>query len=206
MAYSLIGLGVLIQIAVFFITGGNPLSLLCGVSGVLAVVLCSERKMSYYGWSLIQMVTFTIICLQAGLYGKLVETTFNLITMGIGVYLWSKNMGDGNRVDTKTLNTDNKVVATIATMNGWCILYLILIFVGDSMPFFDATATSLAFLAQVLTILRFKENWTVWIVTDVICIIMWTIRGDWCIVTQYLFWIINALYGHRMWTKNTTIE
>ena len=75
-----------------------------------------------------------------------------------------------------------------------------------NMPFFDATATSLAFLAQVLTILRFKENWTVWIVTDVICIIMWTIRGDWCIVTQYLFWIINALYGHRMWTKNTTIE
>jgi nicotinamide riboside transporter PnuC len=80
--------GLFLQVVSFLITKDAWLSFISGISGVFAVVYCSERKVSYYVWSLIQMVTFTIICWETQLYGKLIENAFNFVTMIIGVFIW----------------------------------------------------------------------------------------------------------------------
>ena len=40
-------LGVLLQVFAFFYTGASILSLISGVTGIFAVVLCAERKMTW---------------------------------------------------------------------------------------------------------------------------------------------------------------
>lgn len=200
--YIMLGVGLLLQAISFLITKDAWLSLVSGLSGVFAVVFCSERKMSYYVWSFIQMITFTIICWRTGLYGKLFENAFNFVTMIMGIVIWLKHLDRENKVVTKSLNTDGIVKCIICGMVGHCILYITLWLLGGTMPFLDSLTTTLAFIAQILMIYRYKESWILWIAVNLICVVIWTIECNWCIVAQYVFWTINAVYGYREWSKN----
>ena len=75
----MLGVGLLLQVLTYLMTKDTLLSFVSGISGVFAVVFCSERKFSYYFWSFLQLTTFSIICFNENLYGKLVENAFYLI-------------------------------------------------------------------------------------------------------------------------------
>ena len=74
-------IGIITQLITCYITNDSALSLCSGISGVISVVLCSQKKYSFYFWGVLQLVTIMIISYQSGLYGKLVENAFYLITM-----------------------------------------------------------------------------------------------------------------------------
>ena len=70
----------------------SALSGICsGIAGVISVVLCSQKKYSFYFWGILQLVTIMIISYQTGLYGKLVENAFYLITMFVGMKYGKRN-------------------------------------------------------------------------------------------------------------------
>ena len=194
--------GLLTQVITYIITKDSFLSFISGVTGVFSVVFCSERRFSYYFWAFIQIVTFSIICYNEHLYAKLIENVFYLITMGVGIGTWLANKGDDNKVQTRSLNVDGIVKCCILGMIGFILLYIPLLFLGDTAPFLDALTTTLAFIAEILMVLRYKENWFVWFVMNMICTILFLITGNWCMVTQYVFFTINTIYGYTLWRKN----
>jgi nicotinamide mononucleotide transporter len=199
--YIMLFVGLFLQVVSFLITKDAWLSFISGISGVFAVVYCSERKVSYYVWSLIQMVTFTIICWETQLYGKLIENAFNFVTMIIGVFIWLRHLDYDDKVVTKALTYKQKILLSMCTIIGWFVLYCALCFFNGNMPMLDSTTTTLAFVAQILMIFRYKESWILWGIIDIICVVIWSIEGNWCIVAQYVFWIINAVYGYVIWEK-----
>ena len=198
----MLGVGLLLQVISFLVTQDAWLSFVSGLSGVFAVVFCSERKMSYYVWSFIQMITFTIICWQTGLYGKLIENGFNFVTMVMGIFIWMKNKDTEDKVKTRALGSEGIVKCVFGGMVGWLILYMFLVLVDGSMPLLDSITTTLAFIAQILMIYRYKESWILWTTVNLICVVIWTMECNWCIVAQYIFWTINAVYGYSEWSKN----
>lgn len=198
----MLGIGILSQLITFLITKDAVISAISGIAGVISVVFCSERRVSYYVWSFIQILTYTYICWYSGLWGKLLENAFYLITGIIGIIIWIKNLDNDNLVKTKTLNTDGIVKCLITGMVGFCVLYIILVFTGGNMPFLDAFTTTLAIIAQVLMMLRYKENWVVWFIMNILCIILWSIEHNWCMVVQYIFWTGNTIYGYIEWNKS----
>lgn len=93
--------GILSQVLTYIITKDSLLSFISGLTGVFAVVLCSEKKMSYYVFSILQMLTFSIICYHEQLYGKIFENAFYFILAIIGIFLWKNNLDDENLVEPK---------------------------------------------------------------------------------------------------------
>ena len=69
--YIFMLLGIIIQVVCFIFTGDAVLSFICGLSGVINVVLCSQKKLSFYFFAYIQMFTYIIIIFQQHLYGEL---------------------------------------------------------------------------------------------------------------------------------------
>ena len=200
--YTMLAVGLLLQVISFFITKDAWLSFVSGVAGVFAVVYCSERKISYYVWAFIQLITFTIICWQSELYGKLIENTFNFITLIIGVFIWLKHLDNDKKIITKTLTIKQWFLCIYIGVLVFLVLYCILVKFSGTLPILDASSTTLAVIAQILMITRYKESWILWIIIDLMCIIIWLIKGDYCMVSQYVFWIINAIYGYKIWNKN----
>lgn len=197
--YVMLGVGLLLQVLTFIVTKDTLLSFASGIAGVFSVVFCSERKLSYYFWSFIQIATFSIICFNEQLYAKLLENAFYLITMGIGIGAWLANKDIDNRVKTRSLDSNAIIKYVNGGVIGFIVLLLTLTFLGGENPFLDALTTTLAFIAQILMVLRYKENWNVWFIMNIICVILFLTTGNWCMVAQYVFWTINTIYGYKIW-------
>lgn len=190
--------GIATQAVVFALSEDSLLSFVSGVAGVVSVVLCSQRKISFYFWGFLQIATFVVLCIQEQLYGKLVENAFYFLTMVAGLVMWKKNL-TGEAVDTRCMDMANwesfLVVMSIIVVFSSIILHQI----GGSFSGLDALTTSIAVFAQILMILRYQESWILWFSVDVLCVILWFKVGNWCMMAQYIFWTANCLYGIFKW-------
>ena len=190
--------GVLLQVFAFFYTGASILSLISGVTGIFAVVLCAERKMSFWIFAWIQLITYLILALDQKLYGEVGENIFYAITMIYGMFVWNKYKVD-DKVKSRSLSKNYFELINIACVVGILLLWYILKRTNDSQPFMDSISTIPAIIAQILMITAYKEQWYFWLVIDIASIYMWAVAGDWCMVSQFIFWAINCLYGIKKW-------
>ena len=195
--------GIILQIVSYLITGSSWISLVSGFTGIIAVVWCAERKMSFWFFAWIQLITYVILAYQQHFYGEIVENIFYAITMVVGMFIWnsSRDIKDQSKVASKQLKKYRFNIIKIGCTLGIFGLYYILKLTNDTQPFFDSITTVPAFVAQILMILAYKEQWYFWLIIDVFSIIMWMIAGDWNMSLQYVFWTINCLYGLNKWNK-----
>lgn len=195
-----IALGVALQVIIYIVTGSALLSCISGILGVVSVVLCSQRKMHFYTFGFAQLITYVVLCYHQKLYGEIVENVFYFVTMLYGVFHWWNHYDDKMaEVETRKLSYGQNWLVALLVFFGVMILYGFLGGTDDTQPFMDSVTTVPAFMAQILMILRFRESWIYWLIIDIGSIIMWAIAGDWCMVSQFVFWSINCLYGLRKW-------
>ena len=200
--YIFMLLGIIIQVVCFIFTGDAVLSFICGLSGVINVVLCSQKKLSFYFFAYIQMFTYIIIIFQQHLYGELVENIFYVITTTIALFLWIKNYNkEEKEVIVRKLSKQAWILCCSIFIISTILLYIILLKTNDPRPFLDAISTVPAFIAQILLMLRYREQWIMWFIVDVATLILWISIGNIFMIMQYIFWIINCIYGYINWSE-----
>ncbi len=194
--------GILLQVVTFAITGGGILSFVSGLAGACSVVLCSQRKVIFYFFGFAQVITYSILVLQQQLFAQFLVQLFYLITMIVGVIVWLSNYNsDEDKVETRQLSPMGWAITAVAFVLGTAGGYLILRNTSDTQPFMDALSTVPAFIAQILMITRFKEQWIYWLIVDAITLVVWLNAQDWCMVALYAFWIVTCFYGFIKWSK-----
>jgi nicotinamide mononucleotide transporter len=76
-------------------------------------------------------------------------------------------------------------------------------------PYIDATSTVLSIVATFLMMWRYKEQWILYIVLNIVTIVMWAIRmanGSTDGAIMILMWtafLVNAVYGYMIWRKGS---
>lgn len=194
--------GATVQIVVYALSGGKVLSFVSGMAGTICVVLTSQRKVSSFVWGILQIVTYVILCWEQRFYGEIVENAFYLATTVGGIIIWlGKYDADKNEVMVEKLGLRGWVVWLSVFIVGTAAAAFILSKTDDTQPFLDAVTTVPAFIAQILLMTRYREQWVFWLVVDLLCVAMWAVAEDWCMVAQYAFWIVTCLYGLKRWSK-----
>ena len=200
--WLLIACGLLLQIVTFLITSDSLLSLTTGMLGVFSVTLCSQRKVSSFLFGVFQIGYYMLLAARQHLYGELVENGFYMLTTLVGIYTWSRNYDaadSGNSVQSRQLSAKGWMVTSLVFIFGVIGGYWLLRCTSDPHPLLDTVSSVPAFVAQVLMMLRYREQWIFWIVVDAIKVAMWVIQGDWCMAAQFSFWIVVCFYGLRKW-------
>ena len=192
-------IGIITQLLTCYIMEDTLLALCSGIAGVISVVLCSQKKYAFYFWGLLQLITILIISFQTGLFGKVIENTFYLVTTIIGMFVWGKNI-DGDKVETQKMSGgDWMVLLSMLPLLILGISVFVVKFNNSEQIFLDTLTTTIGIIAQIMLIFRFKEQWVLWLILDVLCIALWAIDGNWCLMVQYIFWTINCVYGYFCW-------
>ena len=197
---------VLLQVVVYCFVPDSPIGMVCGIAGVICVALTAKGKLSSYIFNFIQICTYMSICWDLKLYLEFGENIFYFITCILGVFLWNKNMKkneDGStQVEAKKFRLYHWVVTIVIAVVGTFLLGRFgESILGSTLPYYDALTNVLALIAQMLMVWRFREQWIVWIVIDITCLIMFSILGQWSMVAMYVAWTINAFYGWYNWSK-----
>ena len=197
-AWIFLAFGLLLQTLVYTVSNDSTLSFISGLLGVFAVVLCSQRKVISYVFGIAQLLTFLVIVWQNNLYAKVAENVFYLLTMVIGIFIWKNNYKEEQVQSRKLSITHLALILAGTTLLSAGVGY-ILTFTNDAHPYIDAFTTIPAFVAQILMITRYREQWIFWFLIDVGCIGLWLVVGNYCMVAQYLFWTANCIYGYLKW-------
>ena len=193
--------GILLQVVCFLFTGDDVLSFICGLSGAINVVLCSQKKLSFYLFAYIQMFTYIVIIFQQKLWGELGENIFYVITTTIALFLWINHYNkEKKEVIAKKLNKKEWLLCVGIFLAGTLLLYYILLKTNDPKPFLDAVSTVPAFIAQFLLMFRYREQWVMWLVVDIATLVLWCSIGNVFMIMQYVFWIMNCVYGYVKWS------
>ena len=55
--------GIMLQVFSFYYTSSSIISVISGIAGILSVVLCAQRKISFYIFAWIQLFTYVYLCI-----------------------------------------------------------------------------------------------------------------------------------------------
>ena len=176
---------------------------LAAVCGVFCVVLCAGGKKSQYYWGFVNIVAYIVIAMINKYYGEvMLNGLYYLPTQFIGLWVWGKHYKkqedqvEGLRMDAKHI-----AVWSVCSVAGIFVYKLILDALHGNATLLDSMSTVFSIVANALMVLRYREQWALWIVVDAVTVVMWIIAGDFLMTAMWAIYLINAVYGLIMWTK-----
>jgi len=176
---------------------------IAAISGIFCVVLCAKGKKSQYIWGLLNVIGYIIIACLNKYYGEvMLNAIYYLPSQFVGYYLWNKHQNKKTKeVEGKKLNLKNSIILLIICIVGILGYKFVLDLLGGNSTLLDSASTVISVIANSLMLLRYREQWLLWIIIDAITVIMWLIARDFIMVTMWLVYLINAFYGYYNWTK-----
>lgn len=176
---------------------------LAAVCGVFCVVLCAGGKKSQYYWGFVNILAYIVIALINKYYGEvMLNGLYYLPTQFIGLWVWGKHYRkEDDQVDGLRMDGRHIAVWSVYSVAGIFVYKLILDALGGNATLLDSMSTVFSIVANILMVLRYREQWALWIIVDVVTVIMWIIAGDFLMTIMWAIYLVNAVYGWVMWTK-----
>ncbi|MBQ8435269.1 MAG: nicotinamide mononucleotide transporter [Oscillospiraceae bacterium] len=179
------------------------LSSLAAVCGIMNVVLCAKGKKAQYYWGLVNIASYIAISAMSRLYGEVMLNTFYYIPLQfIGLYMWRKNYSNiSDSVKVRKMKTIPAIILIISTFIGICLYKYVLSVIGGNSVWLDSTSTVISIVANALMVLRYREQYLLWLVVNVVTTVMWALKGDPIMTTMWAVYAFNAVYGYYLWNK-----
>lgn len=187
------------------------------LSGVLCVGLIAIGRREGYLIGLYNSLSYSILAYDNGLFGEVYLNLFFFVPTGvIGYVMWSRHTRQDRTVEMRQLGWPQRfMIAAICIGCTVGLGFLLELDPRQNTPFIDATTNVLSIVATFLMMWRYKEQWHLYILLNIVTIGMWYLRfraggaaGDLMILMWSLF-LLNALFGFLRWhsrTKRTVPE
>ncbi|MCK3657938.1 nicotinamide riboside transporter pnuC [Pasteurellaceae bacterium Pebbles2] len=206
----------LIQLAIFAYEPDGWIATIAAITGILCVVFVGKGKISNYFFGLISVSLYAYTSYTFELYGEMQLNLFVYVPVQfIGFYMWRKNMTSENTVNQAGVE---EVIAKALTAKQWLGVG-VLVLVGtyayihwlqkleSAFPELDGATVVISLVAQVLMMLRYREQWALWIIVNVLTISLWvgmyfrTGETSLPLMVMYMMYLCNSIYGYVNWTK-----
>ena len=176
---------------------------IAAISGILCVVLCAKGKKTQYIWGLINVIGYVVIAWINKYYGEvMLNILYYLPSQFIGYYLWNKHINKENdKVEGNKLNITKSILLVLVCAIGIFLYKELLDILGGNGTLLDSASTTISVFANLLMMLRYREQWLLWIIIDVITVVMWVMAKDFIMVTMWSVYLVNAFYGYYNWSK-----
>lgn len=205
-----------IQIAIFIIQPDSLIATIAAISGILCVVFVSKGKISNYVFGLISVTCYAYISYTFKLYGEMMLNLLVYVPVQfIGFYLWRSHMH--TKTSTQT-NQYEEVIAKALTLKQWGVVILAAVVgtfaysqllhnLGSALPALDGVTVVVSIVAQILMVLRYREQWVLWIVVNLLTVSLWTAmwikNGETSLplLVMYIMYLWNSIYGYHNWAR-----
>ena len=205
-------IGIIALNAVYSVLAGefDVIGSIAGITGVICVVLVAKGNIINYLFGILNVSLYALISYKASLYGDAVlNAAYYLPMQFIGWYSWIKKRETEESVTVvaRRMNLHQRMllagVSIVFVFFGAYILFLF----KDPQPLKDSATTVLSVIAMFLMVKTYMEQWTLWVVVNIISIIMWIVafaKGEahsMLMVIMWLFYLANSINGWISWLK-----
>lgn len=193
--------------------GSTLIEFVSSVTGIIGAILVAKGKLSSYYWGFIATVLYAYISFTYKLYGETIMYTLLFTPMQlIGGIMWSRKLkvsSDGVNADVikKWLTTKQRWYVGIGTLASIGIYAWSISLLKGYSPGLDSATAILSILATVLMMMRYSEQWWIWVIVNIVAVILWvqaTIHHEGAgaaILAMWITYLLNSLYGVYQWRK-----
>jgi len=180
------------------------LEFLAFIFGIVSVFCAKKENIWVYPTGLIATIITTYLLYVTGYLGDMMINGYFTIMSIYGWNNWSRKGAEVNSLAITRTNTNEKIIGVV--------LFFITIFVVFGVyKFFDYTiqkdnyidifASGIFFTGMWYMARKKIENWTLWILGDLIVTPLYAYRGLGMLSLQYLIFTILAISAYLEWKK-----
>lgn len=180
------------------------LEIIVFIFGIMSVWFAKKENILVYPTGLVATIITTYLLFQANYLGDMLINIYFSILSIYGWVSWTKKTDDNKNLSISRTNKTQKIIGFT--------LFLITIFVVFSIYFyfhyeinfdnyFDIFTSGIFFTAMWFMAIKKIENWTLWIIGDIIVVPLYAYRGLGMLSLQYLIFTILAILAYLQWKK-----
>lgn len=173
--------------------------------GIASVVYAKREHIWVYPTGLIATLITMYIFLRDELLGDMMLNLYYSLMSVYGWWNWARKKEGEPLVHISRTNLREKgigVVLFVITMGVTYGVYRIFGTEMDWTNYLDMVTSGIFFTAMWYMALKKIENWTLWILADVITVPLYAYRGWGMLSLQYLIFTILAIQGYWAWKKS----
>lgn len=179
------------------------LEFLAFVFGILSVYFAKKENIWVYPTGLVSTTITVYLLYQASYFGDMTMNFYYSIMSIYGWYKWSSKSIQNDLNITKT-NNQEKIIGIFLFFFTIGITYVVYKFFNYSLEipnYIDIFTSGIFFTAMWYMALKKIENWTLWIIGDVIAVPLFAYRGLGMLSLQYIIFTILAVLAYIEWKK-----
>ena len=188
---------------------GNPawltvINFISAICGVFCIFFCAKASISNFVFGLVNTIVYAIYLFYWHIWGTfglemLVYLPFNILSW----IIWSRHRDERQKELTKAkkLTVWQDVAVGAIIVGSTFIYHSILVQIGGEVPWLDAATVAIGIIATGLEMLRYREQYALWIITDVVAVAMFVQHFDPVYLTKKSIYLIMAIIGLINWCK-----
>jgi len=173
--------------------------------GIASVVYAKKENILVYPTGLIATIITVYLLYKAEYFGDMMMNFYYSVMSIYGWYNWSRKKGDTILVPISRTTRKEKIIGIILCLATMIVTYLVYQAFNSEIKvenYIDIFTSGLFFTAMWFMATKKLENWTLWIIADLITVPLYAYRGLGILSLQYLIFTILAIQGYLAWKKS----
>jgi nicotinamide mononucleotide transporter len=180
------------------------LELLAFIFGIISVWFAKKENIWVYPTGLIATSITTYLLYVAGYLGDMMINIYFSIMSVYGWYKWSLNSFESNFITISRTNFNEKLIGValfVVTVFVIFSIYYLFDYPMEIENYIDIFVSGIFFTGMWYMALKKIENWTLWIIGNLIAVPLYGYRGLGMLSLQYILFTILAISAYFEWKK-----
>lgn len=184
--------------------GGSQIAIeaIAFIFGILSVWYAKRAHILVYPTGLIGTALTVYLLFQAQYYGDMMMNVYYSLMSLYGWYQWSRFKGEQPVHQISVTNPKERAIGLVFFLITVGVTYGVYQAFDYDMQWFsyvDMVTSGIFFTAMWYMANKKIENWTLWIIGDVITVPLYAYRGMGMLSLQYLIFTVLAIQGLLAW-------
>ncbi|MFT3793581.1 nicotinamide riboside transporter PnuC [Flavobacterium sp.] len=172
--------------------------------GIASVYYAKKENILVYPTGLIATTITVYLFYRTNYIGDMVVNFYYSVMSIYGWYLWAKKKDGSPIVQVSRTNTVEKLTGIGVFLFTIIVIFAIYKVFGYEIKtdnYIDIFVSGLFFTAMWFMALKKIENWTLWIIGDLIAVPLYAYRGYGILAVEYIAFTILAILAYIEWRK-----
>jgi nicotinamide mononucleotide transporter PnuC len=176
------------------------------IINVLYTIYIARLKIWSWSLGIIGAVLVLILFAIKGIHSLALLQCVFILFFGYGWYKWHTQGIEGNQNTIQWMKLKDYIRYIVYAIV-LCTLFVGFNYFTNSKDIFSTgILTGITFVAVIMTIEKFIENWIVWIISDLYFVVVMYQQGLHGQVIQNFIFFLTAVYGFYYWFKNSNLS
>jgi nicotinamide mononucleotide transporter len=174
------------------------------IFGILSVWFAKKENIWVYPTGLVATIITSYLLYLAGYLGDMMINGYFALMSIYGWYKWTRKENDTEVLTISRTNNKEKIIGIalfFATVFVVFVIYYLFDYQIKVENYIDIFASGIFFTGMWYMANKKIENWTLWILGDLVVVPLYAYRGLGMLSLQYLIFTILAISAYLEWKK-----